>query len=570
MSGAAPTLPDTTSRPLRRPALLLALFVALTFSSPYFPKLGNPNEGVRVYMVKALVDDGTFAINDVVQRWGYVDDKSVVDGKLYSSKAPLSALLGAAAYALVRPFTGPLEQQALTRVCRIGGDALPVFVLVIAFAQLLWRRVRDPLTGDLIVVGLVVGTPVLAYSIVFSGHAIAAVASGILLLAATTAPDDDAVLTRAQMRMLAGLGFCGALAVGVEYPAFLGAAPLVSLGLWRARRHFARALACIAVGAALPVAATAVAHAAVFGARWRTGYSFLENTQYRAMHGHDFFGVGAPHGGQLLKSLISADVGLFFFSPLLLVGVGATLTALVPAVRRRPPCFAPGVIVVVTALFFLFIAGHRGWHGGWVVGPRYISELCGLLIVPAAFAFDALAQRRPTLSHVLLTALVTIGIAHSGLAGAFYPHLHETLKNPVHELVLPLVFRGFSPDTPALWLGASARDSCSMVVATLLLPLLIACARPTRAIDALGSVVFGSGVAVLLVLASPRWLPRTPPDVAALITRNQMSIWRPYSGNPWTEERDGPPTGPRRCFALDDAVCALQSLRSVGCVWDSQ
>ena len=70
-------------------------------TSPYHRGLNNPNEMVRVYMTKALVDDGTPAIDSVIRQWGGVDDKAIRDGKLYSSKAPLQSLTGVPVYALL-------------------------------------------------------------------------------------------------------------------------------------------------------------------------------------------------------------------------------------------------------------------------------------------------------------------------------------------------------------------------------------------------------------------------------------------------------------------------------------
>ena len=74
-------------------AVWLAMGVAIAWltPSPYFNNLNNPNENVRVYMTRSIVEFGTFAIDDVVAEWGYVNDKATYEGRLYPGKAPARA-----------------------------------------------------------------------------------------------------------------------------------------------------------------------------------------------------------------------------------------------------------------------------------------------------------------------------------------------------------------------------------------------------------------------------------------------------------------------------------------------
>ena len=61
------------------PYVLVAFLYLAT--SPYHRGLNNPNEMVRIYMSKAMVDHHTFAIDPVVASWGMVDDKAIRDGR---------------------------------------------------------------------------------------------------------------------------------------------------------------------------------------------------------------------------------------------------------------------------------------------------------------------------------------------------------------------------------------------------------------------------------------------------------------------------------------------------------
>ena len=80
--------------PLRRHLVWALVSLAYLCVAPYFPRINNPNENVRIWMTRAIVEDHTLAIDGTVRAWGYVDDKAVSGGHLYSSKAPGTSLLG--------------------------------------------------------------------------------------------------------------------------------------------------------------------------------------------------------------------------------------------------------------------------------------------------------------------------------------------------------------------------------------------------------------------------------------------------------------------------------------------
>lgn len=548
MSGAGDRL-----RAGRRAMVFAAIVVAALAASPLHLPLNNPNEGVRVFAAKALVEHGAFAIDEVVREWGYIDDKARHDGRLYSSKAPLMSLLGAAAYALVHPFTGDLERPALTRLCRFAGDALPSLVVAFLLWRGLRRRARDPVVADLVTTGAVLGSGVLASLQVFSGHALAALAPAAALLLVLEADEADVPgeeRHREKRRFqLPVAGLLLAAAVGAEYPALLACVPVVGLAVVRAARRgpqrsargAAVALGRLVLGAAPIVVAVSLAHAAMFGAPWRTGYSFLENPGYRQVVAGTFFGIGAPHVDVLSAVLVSPEIGLFFVSPFLVVGL---VFALVQLRAREDRAWAVPV-VVGTVLMLAFIAGFRGWRGGWSVGPRYISELIGLLAVPTALAFDRLSASRPVAARALLAALVAVGLVHAGIAGMFFPHLSDVYRNPVYEMMLPLVARGVSPDSVFLLVGLGPRASTVLLLVALALPLVLALAGDRRDRRdrgdrgdrrGLGLGLGAAAAAVMLALVAGPSLARTDPSRAALETRRLLDNWRPEAGVPLLAE----------------------------------
>ncbi len=97
--------------------LFLLLAVAYGWLFVFFPKINNPNELVRIYAARALVEEHTWSIGRrtrlgdagaVYTSWGYVNDKALVcddpalkppacEGRLFAAKAPGPTALAVAA-----------------------------------------------------------------------------------------------------------------------------------------------------------------------------------------------------------------------------------------------------------------------------------------------------------------------------------------------------------------------------------------------------------------------------------------------------------------------------------------
>ncbi len=429
-------------------ALLLGLYL---LTSPYHQGLNNPNEMVRVYMTKAWVESGRFRIDSVIRQWGLVDDKAIRDGHLYSSKAPLQSLVGIPAYAaaptILAALGSPITKRTLTWVLRVLGAA--TFGIGFCFVLLRWCRRRSvelgasAAYGNALGLGLGLGTMVYPYSITFTGHGLAAVAAGGCYLAVM-----DLSRRRPGGRgwTLSALiaGALGGAAPFAEYPSALVAAPALAAAfvMTPGGTNRARLFGWFALGGAAPFGLGLWAHHALWGHPFATGYGFLENRAYVEVHGEGFFGVSVPRGDAFVGALVSPGTGLFFFSPLLLAGLAAVVFA---AGRPRrfeaaDPRAAPAAIfarpLAVAALvgFVLsvyFISAHRGWRGGWTVGPRYIV---GVAPVLGLWAVEAL---RVPPWRPLVAGLAGASIALTGFAASLYPHLSDVYSNPLGTFLWP-------------------------------------------------------------------------------------------------------------------------------------
>lgn len=215
--------------------------------------------------------------------------------------------------------------------------------------------------------------------------------------------------------------------------------PMVAL-FALARGRSPRDLAWFAAGLAWPLMAIGFYNQACFGTIVATNYSY-QSAMF--MTDNRFLGVFAiPRGDVLVLLLFSPFRGLFFTSPVLL----AALAALV-ALRRRPEMRAWVALIAAVFGFLLLVnAAFNGWDGGWTAVPRYLAPAMGLLALPLAFAFERWKAVTVALASVsflvqgLLTAVdPQVPLGDVGTAG-IQPAEVFTL-DPMTRYVVPLFVR---------------------------------------------------------------------------------------------------------------------------------
>ena len=167
----------------RATAFWRTFFVLLIFplllAFPYVRALNNPNELVRVYTVIALVENGTYCIDEQVERFGWVGDMAHVpqaDGteRYFMVKAPGIVHAGVPSYALFSKVVAPLlgrrypgaastEAERLwwvrasTWALRLTTSQLPCLVFLVWLERYLRAFSRDVLLRCLAVAAIAVG-----------------------------------------------------------------------------------------------------------------------------------------------------------------------------------------------------------------------------------------------------------------------------------------------------------------------------------------------------------------------------------------------------------------------------
>jgi hypothetical protein len=464
---------------LRRHAAWLLVTLAYLAASPYYERLNNPNENVRVWATRAIVQHHVLNIDEVSREWGYVNDKAKNAWHVYSGKAPGVTFLGAPVlwvHTKLRALMGwaPPGKRQATFWLRLVAVKLPLAAFLFFFARHVERATRSPLARDLLVVALGLGTLMYPYGNLFVGHALAAAAAFSAFMLLDEAPEAEggpwsAERGRHRTKVrLAGAGFLAAATVVLEYQAVLISAALAVYAAVRYRKRAATFL----LGALPPTIALGAYHTALFGRPWRFPFGSVENPEFaRTAHAAGFHGLTLPHASAFPAFLFSPAYGLFAFSPVLLVGVVGAAIAIARGGRARQDAL---LVTAICGVMFLFLAGMSNWRAGWCVGPRYITAVAPFLMLAAVRAWPQIAAR--WWGPALVAGLAIPSVVLNVLSGAVYPHYPEAFDNPVFDLTVPLVGEGYAPYGLGWSLGLRGAAALTPLAAIVVAALALAAA----------------------------------------------------------------------------------------------
>jgi len=428
--------------PIRRHAAWGLACLALLVVSPYFERLNNPNENVRVWATRAVVQHHVLNIDQVQRDWGYVNDKAKNEHHIYSGKAPGVSFLGvpvAWAHTKLRTLVGwpAPDKHATTFWLRLFAVKLPLCLFLLFFARYVERTTGSAYARDLLVAALGLGTLLYPYGGMFVGHALAAATAftAFMLL-------DDERDGRVPLR-LAAAGLFAGLTVMFEYQAALVSVALAVYAGVRYRGKVA-ALATFVAGAVPPAVALGIYHTVLFGRPWRFPFGNVENPVFaRVAHSAGFHGLSVPQPMAFPAFLFSPAYGLFAFSPVLMLGV-AGVVVLFARARQWPGARRDAALVTaVCLLMFTFLAGMGNWRAGWCVGPRYIASVAPFLLLPIIKLWPRFGDK--WWATALVVGLTIPSVVLNVLSGALYPHYPEQYDNPVFDLAFPLLGAGYAP-----------------------------------------------------------------------------------------------------------------------------
>jgi hypothetical protein len=439
--GAAMSVPRAA--PSRTTPWLLAgtLCLMTAWAFPYFTELGSPNELTRLYLARALIDDGRLTIDGPVARRGPLTDMARRDGRLYSDKAPGVGLLGAPCYAVLKLFAGwraeALDDATVLRWLRLWLAGVPTALTAWLLFGLLGRLGLGRRRRFALVWAWGAGSVAFAYGSLLYGHALCGLwlvlgLAGGLRLTHRDRPDWVPL----------GTGAALGAALLTEYTSLLLVLPLALVALVLSRRR-GRDLLLGSAGALLPLGLLALYHQLCFGAPWATGYAHLVNRHYAQVHAEGLLGLTAPSFERLGIILFSPTRGLLFYSPwLLLAPVGLVAAAWRPTAGRpaapRPVWLA---LAAGSLLYLLFAMALKLDAWGWSLGPRHLTPLlpfwtlaCGVLLARS----DRWGAMAVWTLRLLAPYAVIAVVVPTAVFGGFPPDF----SNPLADFIRPLLLAG--------------------------------------------------------------------------------------------------------------------------------
>jgi hypothetical protein len=427
------------------------IFLTLLFCYVYFlPHWADPNQNSRLDMVVAVVDDGTFRIDDYVEN---TVDYAKVGEHYYSDKAPGAAFLGIPVYAVLKGFLdlpimdslmGRLaNNEALKATLREGGtgllehkvrfaiaqaaltfvaSALPTALIGALMYGLLARFTGRPQPRILVVLGYGLLTPVFAYAGAFYGHQLstACLFGAFYLVFVGTKP--------LSTHSLLAVGLLLGYSIITDYPSAL----IVGILFLYTFYHLVdkRRIGWVILTGALIAACWMTYNTAVFGSPFELGYSYSE--LWTEQHHTGFMSLTWPHWEAIWGITFSLFRGLFVLSPLLLLAMPGFILWWRSG-EYRAEFWVASVSVLA---MFLFNSSSIMWWGGFAVGPRYLLPMLPFMALPIIFVL------RKWGDWAWLRGLVVVIFAWSliatwGLTLAEQAFPPDTLRNPLVEHAWP-------------------------------------------------------------------------------------------------------------------------------------
>lgn len=497
-----------------------ALFAfLLLYPFPYQARLNNPNENVRLYMTAALVEHGTYAIDRMRERWGWVNDAATRDGHVYSVKAPGTSWLGVPGYAaylgLTRLLGIAFDRTVALWVCRATGTILPFWLGLWWLWRWLDTQTRHAPLRDAAFVSVAFGSLLYGYGLLFVSHTLSALAAFVAFIGLRETARASTPLRPLQAFWL---GTLTAWVTVLEYPGLVASLVLAAYAAWLLRLK--PALGWFAAGGLLPALAMMHFQWSAFGSPFSPGHLMVENDAFRSAHEQGLYGAVGPTWSSLHGLLFDLGAGLFPLTPLLVFAVPGFFWMARSVNDRVAAWFA----IALCCLTLLSIASMNNWRGGWTVGPRYLAVLVPFMAWAALVAFNRFAGRFPRTTFSLASGCALAGLIASGAPSVYYPHLPPEFTRPLPQLIALLVAHDYAPLNAGHWLGL--HGSLSMLPLSIAALALICGGlfRTLRSRDAvivlLGSLAIGSAFLAPLVLR---------PDVEPGVSNAQAFVTRRWT-----------------------------------------
>lgn len=399
------------------------LFLMIFAYTP--PRWQDWNQNSRFDLTRAIVDQGTVRIDDYADNTG---DYAIVDGHIFTDKAPGLSLLAVPVYAMTVHVLNPLglsditnrlgQSSAFSDTLTPGGEgidddrveiavalyiatlltvSIPAALMLVLLATIVERLAGCRTAGILTALLIGLATPVFTYSQALYGHIPAAFCVVAALALLVLAPPDEEL----GWKRLLGIGALLGAAIIIEYPVALIVAPVA---LWTVAKTGTHGAIFGTLGALPMLATLAVYDLVAFGTVKPIGYE--HSALWQEQHSTGFMSITYPHLDAIWGLTFSPFRGLFFYSPVLLLVLAGVYLATKSPRAWTPTLVAGGGFL----LMFLFVCSSVMWWGGFAVGPRYLAPALPMLAIPLGYAIAWINGSAPAIRAIGMLAVAVLGV----------------------------------------------------------------------------------------------------------------------------------------------------------------
>ena len=439
----------------RKFCIVFSLFVCSIFFIHRFPRTPNPNEYSRIYQIRSIVETGHLYLDEMIEKYGHLMDKSRYMGHYYSDKSFGLTLIGVPFYAVYHFIFGSVkDNEWLKYFLSIFCVALPNMIFLYFFYMAYIEKHAGRSFKELSVIAYMIGTIVFTYSALFYSHVTGSVlcAMGFMLI--------DRKISNHDFRFVPLLGLFLGLAVIVEFPLALICLWLTAYaGIYVLSQKKYKSVLSFSVCFIMPVLLQLYVNYLSFGNPFSLGYAKKSSVEQVYYHSHGLFGVALPTWESFWGILISPSRGLFYFSPVLIFIIPILIKMIKKTATRLQGIIITGILCTYT----FFAASVFDWQAGWTVGPRYYLPVIPFILIGLVkgevYLRQVFKSKHRFFNRFVFLSLVIFGMLHCIIITSAFPFVPEAFKVPFWEFSIPLLKKGYGSLSLVCLLGVDKRTS---------------------------------------------------------------------------------------------------------------
>jgi hypothetical protein len=413
----------------------VSIFLFFFLSYGYFFQGGGWNQNGRICLTRAIIDYGTFSIDNYredspAMKFVNTGDWALYNGHYYCNKSPGLSFLAVpsfacAQYVLKHVVYAQPEQQVLysayvSNLCTTVIMASLLCVLLFYTGH----RLFDLSLGSSLLMALFYGFGTLAfpYSTAFYCHQPAAFCSFAALVLAMLIRHSAS--QKKHVLALMG-GFSGGMGILIEPSCvYLSAAVVLYLMYFKETRRY---IPLFIAGCIPPGIIQAFYNGVCFGNPLASSYQYSNDLVMWKENGKLF---GIPRLQTIIQLLFSPYRGVFFSSPVLLMAVPGAILFFKSSTWRAEVVLCAGASLCL----FILIASFYAWHGGWAPGPRYLLPAFPWFFLPAVLALKRFPKTFIIIGFVSIVINLSITVVGIEIPGE--------IKNPLADVVFKNIIAG--------------------------------------------------------------------------------------------------------------------------------